>query len=86
MSGGSLDETNADWRGTPLREGALAVWVVSNHRATEGRVLGWDRDYVNVQPTRHSRRVQGGVARAAEFDTRPQNVDRSKVTIIKEDQ
>jgi hypothetical protein len=77
-----LAETNADWRGTPLKVGALAVWVVGNHRATEGRVLSWDRDYVAVQPERRSYRVEGGVPRCEEFDTRPQSVDRSKVTIL----
>lgn len=77
-------ETDADWRGTPLAEGALAVWVVSNARATEGRVISWDRDYVTVQPLRRSYEVVGGVARAEDFDTRPQTVARSKVTILDE--
>lgn len=72
----------ADWRGTPLVEGALAVWVVGNARATEGRVISWDREYVTVQPTRHARQVQGGVARARDFDTRPQTVPRLKLTIL----
>lgn len=77
-------ETDADWRGTPLAEGALAIWVVSNSRATEGRVISWTRDYVTVQPHRRSCQVAGGVPRSEEFDTRPQSVDRSKVTILDE--
>lgn len=77
-----LAETDADWRGTPLRPGALAVWVVGNARATEGRVISWDREYVTVQPARHARRVQGGVARASDFETRPQTVPRLKLTVL----
>jgi hypothetical protein len=76
-------DTGADWRGTPLAVGALAVWVVNNARATEGKVISWDREYVTVQPTRHARRVQGGVARAEDFDTRPQTVPRLKLTVLK---
>ena len=80
---GLLDETDADWRGTPLRAGALAVWVVGNNTAVEGTVISWDRHYVNVQPLRRSYRLGGGVARGNDYETRPQNVDRMKVTILR---
>jgi hypothetical protein len=78
-----LAETNADWRGTPFRAGALAVWVVDNNRAVEGEIISWDRDYVNVRPARTSGRVVGGVPRAGTHHPgRPMNVDRGKVTVI----
>jgi hypothetical protein len=75
-------DTGCDWRGTPLRSGALAVWVVGNNRAVEGEVISWDRLYVTVRPLRRSKRVQGGVAKAEDHDPRPQTVDRMKLTLL----
>jgi hypothetical protein len=76
-------ETDADWRGTPLRAGALAVWVVGNHRAIEGEVVSWDRSFVTVRPLREARKVVGGVARAEDrHHRRPMSIERLKVTIL----
>lgn len=78
-----LAETDADWLGTPLRSGALAVWAVNSGRAVVGEVVSWDRHFVTVKPLRQAYRLQGGVAKAEGRDPRPYTVDRMKLTILR---
>ena len=80
---GWADDTGMDWRGTWLRPGALAVWVVTGGRAVEGEVISWDREFVTVRPLRQSCVVVGGVPKAEERDQRPMTIDRRKVTILR---
>lgn len=78
-----MEDTDTDWRGTPLRKGATVVWVVRNSRSVEGTVISWDDVYVVVRPRRQAHRVQGGVAESEErLYQGQQTVERMKVTVV----
>lgn len=77
-------ETNADWRGTPLVAGGLAVWVVGNHTAVEGEVVSWTTDTVTVRPLRRSSQPVGQIPRADDHPgPREMTIDRAKVTMLR---
>lgn len=83
--GRTMEDTGTDWRGTPLRAGARAVWVVANIRAVEGEVVSWSREDVVVRPLRRSCVVVGGVPKDEAHDLpggRLQAIARMKVTVL----